>query len=300
MNFLSTVRDRLKQLDVLDKRMKKMQEALGRIESRQLQLMPKACFSSNEFQVYSQWGEDGLIQFLVNNIELPRKVFVEFGVENYTESNTRFLLINNGWSGLVIDGSRENIEFLKNDDIYWRYNIKAECAFITKDNINQILENNGIQGEIGILSVDIDGNDYWVWDAIDSIDPAIVIVEYNARFGTGLAVTVPYDPDFIRAKAHYSMIYYGASLRAMCFLGRQKGYAFVGCNSAGNNAFFVRRDLMKSPLMELTVEEGFIGNQFRESRDKNGNLAFLTMEEEAMILKELPVIDVEQQKRIED
>src|SRR5690606_10773581 len=202
MNFLSIVRDRLKQLDVLDKRMKKMQEALGRIESRQLQLMPKACFSSNEFQVYSQWGEDGLIQFLVNNIELPRKVFVEFGVENYTESNTRFLLINNGWSGLVIDGSRENIEFLKNDDIYWRYNIKAECAFITKDNINQILENNGIQGEIGILSVDIDGNDYWVWDAIDSIDPAIVIVEYNARFGTGLAVTVPYDPDFIRAKAH--------------------------------------------------------------------------------------------------
>ncbi|MFM6253830.1 MAG: hypothetical protein ACKPEQ_32600, partial [Dolichospermum sp.] len=84
--------------------------------------------------------------------------------------------------------------------------------------------------------MDIDGNDYWVWQAIDCINPAIVISEYNFRFGANKAVTVPYDASFVRSKAHYSNIYYGASLKALCILADKKGYAFVGCNSAGNNA----------------------------------------------------------------
>src|SRR5438093_10377535 len=75
--------------------------------------------SDVEFQVYSQFGDDGVIQWLIHQIEIPCKTFIEFGVENYTESNTRFLLVNNNWQGLVIDGSQENINFIKNDRIYY-------------------------------------------------------------------------------------------------------------------------------------------------------------------------------------
>ena len=115
-----------------------------------------------EFQVFSQRGEDGILQYIINKIEIPNRIFVEFGVENYTESNTRFLLMNNNWSGLVIDGSKANIDFIKNDFIYWKYDITAVESFIDKDNINSLIKNYTSVKDIGLLSVDIDGNDYWV------------------------------------------------------------------------------------------------------------------------------------------
>jgi hypothetical protein len=230
---------------------------------------------------------------LLRYVKIQRKIFVEFGVENYTESNTRFLLVNNNWSGLVIDGSAENVNYLKKDPIYWRHNLKAVQAFIDKDNINGVLFDNGISGDIGILSIDIDGNDYWVWQAIDVVNPAIVIIEYNSRFGKDKAVTIPYDPAFVRSKAHYSMLYAGASLKALYNLGKSKGYLFVGCNSAGNNAFFVRQDLKHSCIKELTLEEGYIASQFRESRDEKGNLTYLSAEKVEQILFSLPLVDVD-------
>ncbi|OBQ39649.1 MAG: NADH dehydrogenase [Aphanizomenon flos-aquae WA102] len=271
----------------------KLQESIGRLELRQLEYVDETEIHLNEFRAFSQWGEDGIIQFLIRKIPIDRKIFVEFGVQNYTESNTRFLLINNNWSGLVIDGGLEEIAYIKNDPIYWQYNLKAVNSFITKDNINQILSDNGIQGEIGLLSVDIDGNDYWVWQAIDCVNPAIVVSEYNFRFGANKAVTVPYDASFVRTKAHYSNIYYGASLKALCILADRKGYAFVGCNSAGNNAFFVRKDLKPDSLKELTPEEGYVAAQFRESRDEKGNFLYLSLEEEQKILSSLPLVEIE-------
>ncbi|MFM6910727.1 MAG: hypothetical protein ACKPKT_25530, partial [Dolichospermum sp.] len=99
----------------------KLQETLGRIEARQLETLNSKSIRDNEFRAFSQWGEDGIIQFLIRNVPINRKIFVEFGVQNYTESNTRFLLINNNWSGLVIDGGSEEISYIKNDPIYWQY-----------------------------------------------------------------------------------------------------------------------------------------------------------------------------------
>ena len=270
----------------------KMQQALGRIENRQVQHVEVAQMAAAEFQVFSQWGEDGILQHLLRHVPISRKTFVEFGVEDYTESNTRFLLVNDNWSGLVLDGSDSNIEYIKKDEIYWRHNLKAEQAFITRENINEILRHNGMTGEIGLLSVDIDGNDYWVWQAIDAIVPAIVIVEYNFRFGPERAITIPYKADFVRSSAHHSNIYYGASLAALCLLGRSKGYAFVGCNTAGNNAFFVRRELKPEAMPELTSQQGYVGAKFRESRDENGRLSFLTEQQESAILEQLPLVEV--------
>ena len=272
----------------------RMQEALGRIEARQLAALAAQELSANEFQVHSQWGEDGILQHLLRQVPVARKVFVEFGVEDYTEANTRFLLTQNGWSGLVLDGGAANIAAIKKDPIYWRHNLKAAAAFITRENINALLRDNGVSGEIGLLSIDVDGNDYWIWEAIDAVQPALVVVEYNARFGGERAVTVPYDAAFVRSTAHHSMIYYGASLAALVALGRRKGYAFVGANTAGNNAFFVRRELRPDALREVTAAEGFVPCQFRETRDERGRLAFLSAAEEAALLARLPLVEVPQ------
>ena len=290
--FVSALKNFTNRLRSIEERCKKIQDALGRIEGRQLNDLPAANFKEAEFRVFSQWGEDGLLQHLLRHIPVPSKIFIEFGVENYTESNTRFLLLNNNWAGLVIDGSSRNVDFIKSDDIYWRYNLKAEHAFVTSETINDLIHRNGIGGEIGLLSIDIDGNDYWVWEAIDVVSPSVVVIEYNARFGPERSVTVPYDAGFIRSRAHYSNIYYGASLTALYLLGKRKGYSFVGCNTAGNNAFFVKSDLWPIGLSELTPAEGFVRSQFRESRDANGALAFLTEAQEAAILDELPLVEV--------
>ncbi len=281
------------ELSLIKQTLSRLQEGVGRIEERQLGKVTENNLNSQEFRVFSQWGEDGIIQFLIHHVKITRNIFVEFGVQNYTESNTRFLLINDNWAGLVIDGAKDNVDYIKQGSIYWQYNLKAVNAFITRDNINTLIKENGINGDIGLLSVDIDGNDYWVWEAIDVINPSIVITEYNHRFGMEKAVTVPYDAGFIREKAHYSMIYYGASLRALVNLGSRKGYAFVGCNTAGNNAFFVRRDLLPDNLRELSVEEGFVAGKFRESRDEDGKLLFLSSENEAQLLANLLLVEVE-------
>ncbi|MHB8354321.1 MAG: hypothetical protein ACYDCF_07815 [Burkholderiales bacterium] len=276
----------------IEQRCNRMQEALGRIEARQLSDLKPDQIRAAEFTVFSQWGEDGILQHLLRHVPISKKVFVEFGVENYTEANTRFLLVKDNWTGLVMDGSRQNIDYIRQDDISWRFNLKAEQAFITRENINELIRCNGINGEIGVLSIDIDGNDYWVWEAIDVVTPSVVVVEYNHRFGSERAVTIPYSADFQRTKAHHSNIYFGASLAALCTLGRRKGYAFVGCNMAGVNAFFVRRDLKPDPIPELTPAEGFVGGKFRESRDDKGRLTFLDEAQEAAILEKLPLVEI--------
>ena len=250
-----------------------------------------------EFKVFSQFGDDGIIQYLIHNVDIPCKSFIEFGVENYMESNTRFLLMNDNWRGLIIDGSKEAVDYIRNDEIYWRHDLTAVNHFITRDNINTIFSENGFSEEIGILSIDIDGNDYWIWDSIVMVDPVIVIVEYNSVFGAGRAVTVPYVDDFQRTKAHYSNLYWGCSLKALCLLSSKKEYAFVGCNSSGNNAYFVRKDRM-SNLRSLTAEDGFVESRLRESRDAYGRLTFAAGPERLTIIEGMPVIDVENDKQI--
>jgi hypothetical protein len=274
-----------------------IQQALGRIESRQNNCLDSKNINDYEFKVSSQWGEDGIIQYLLNNIEIKNKIFFEFGVENYTESNTRFLLQNNSWKGLVIDGSEENISYIKNDPIYWKNNLKVECAFITTDNINQLITKNGIHDDIGILSIDIDGNDYWVWDAIDCASPSIVICEYNSHFGDTHKVSVPYDDSFVREKKHFSNIYYGASIAALDFLAKKKGYSLVGSNMAGNNVFFVRNDLMKN-LKIMSPREAYKISQFREARDENGNLTYNNIKHNLKLISDLEIINVETQEHI--
>ena len=258
----------------------------------------KTDLHDTEFKVFSQWGDDGIIQYLINKIQIDTEVFIEFGTEDYLESNTRFLLINNNWSGLVMDGAIENIEFIKQDYIYWKYELLAKHAFVTEDNINELIITSGLAGNIGLLNIDIDGNDYWVWKALDCVEPDIVIIEYNNVFGIERAITVPYDPNFVRGQAHFSGLFAGASLLALCDLAETKGYYFIGSNSAGNNAYFVRKH-KADKLKILNPKEGYVKSKFRESRDKYGNLDFITREEQLKRLKGLEVFNT-RTKKIEE
>jgi hypothetical protein len=245
--------------------------------------------SEVEFQVFSQWGDDGIIQYLISHLDISNKTFIEFGVENYIESNTRFLLINNNWKGYVLDGSSENIKYIKNDlDISWAYELHAECSFIDCDNINALIKKSGFDNEVGLLSVDIDGNDYWVWKAINCISPVIVIVEYNSIFGKNTQWTIPYDPNFIRKNKHSSGLYFGASLKAFVELGKEKGYNFIGCNSKGNNAYFIRNDKC-GEFKTKTIDEGYVLSTFREA---NINGEWISGEDRIQQIKQMDIFDL--------
>ncbi|SEV92709.1 hypothetical protein SAMN05428988_0517 [Chitinophaga sp. YR573] len=244
-----------------------------------------------EFKVFSQAGDDGIIQYLINKVHIQDKTFIEFGVENYIESNTRFLLKHDNWCGLIIDGSKKATDFIKTDDIYYQHELKVVTSFITAENINELISSQGISGEIGLLSIDIDGNDYWIWKAIDVVQPVIVVIEYNSVLGAERAITVPYKKDFVREQAHHSNLYFGASIQSLCMLGDEKGYAFVGSNSIGNNAYFVKKDRLGS-LKALSAAEGYVLSRFRESRDKKGNLTHLTGPARYECIKGLPVYNV--------
>ena len=246
-----------------------------------------------EFKVFSQWGEDGIIQYLSKSIELTHKTFIEFGVECFTEANCRFLLMKDNWSGYVIDASPSNIAKLKNSYFYWKYQIHAVDAFITKDNINNLLAKSCFDEDLGILSMDIDGNDYFILEAIHAVRPRIIICEYNAIFGSTRKICVPYEPDFSRAKKHHSNLYFGASLSAMTFLANKKGYSLVGTNSNGCNAFFVRDDLLNEKVKARTAEQAFSPSKFRESRDEQGNLSYRAGEHRLQEIRGLAVLNVE-------
>lgn len=250
---------------------------------------------NKEFRVYSQFGDDGIIQYLINYLQLNNgggKNFIEFGVGDFFESNSHFLLVNNGWNGYVMDGSIDNIKRIVRSSIYWRYNINAKQAFIDMTNINSLLFESGFK-KADVFHLDLDGNDYWILDAIDLklFDPEILILEYNAIFGAIKAFAIPYDAKFYRMNAHYSGKYFGASLQALNDLAARKGFYFIGCNSAGNNAYFLAAR-HQSTIPRVSVESGFQGARFRESRNINGELSYLDPSLEPDLLKGLNVCDV--------
>jgi len=267
--------------------------AIGSMLSKQQLLMNSANINDFEFKIFSQFGEDGIIQYLIKNVVIDNKIFIEFGVENYLESNTRFLMMNNNWSGFVMDGSEKAMESLKKRNWYWKYNLTGKSVFIDKENINELLVSTGYSN-IGLLSIDIDGNDYHIFNEINltKINPSIIILEYNSLFGKDRFITVPYDKDFIRTKAHYSNLFFGASLPALNYVASKKGYSLVGCNITGSNAFFVRNDLITKQVHVLSIHEAYKEDQTRQSRDKNYSLSYLAGPKRIELIKGLEVINV--------
>lgn len=251
-----------------------------------------------EFKVFSQWGDDGITDWIFSILKPNDPFFIEFGVQTYQESNTRFLLQHRNWSGLVIDGNLDYINFIKSDDIYWKHSLTAINSFITKENINSLLSENSPKNDVDLLSIDIDGNDYWVFNELMSISPKVIICEFNGLFGADKSVTVPYEPNFVRSAAHHSNLYFGCSIMAIINLAKTKGYDFVGTNSNGNNAYFTRKDVSADILSKLNDEPKIYLPKFRESRDANGNLSYLDKLSALSEIAELELVDLDTEESL--
>tara|TARA_Y100000590_G_scaffold19021_1_gene22538 strand:+ start:5432 stop:6355 length:924 start_codon:yes stop_codon:yes gene_type:complete len=252
--------------------------------------------SEVEFQVYSQWGEDGIIDWLVNKSPDIPKSFLEIGTENYKESNTRFLLVNKNWDGFIIEADKSSVKDIKSQRIYWKHNLTVENKFISQNNINTIIKKNNIPRKLGLLSLDIDGVDYWILKKLSVLEPSIIICEYNSLFGQKKAITVPYKNNYIRSNEHFSNLFYGASIRAFIDLLKKRNYFFIGTNSAGNNAFFVKQNIWKK-VNKLITDKKIFDSKFRESRNSNGKLTFLNKKKSLQLIKNKIVIDLKNNKK---
>lgn len=220
----------------------------------------KAKLKMAEAKIYSQFGEDGILLSIFSKINSKAHSFVEIGISNGVESNAANFAINLEWGGLFIDSSIDSINEARNYFINQKLldssKLKLVATLVTPRNINTLLKTNRVGREIDLLSIDIDGNDYWVWKALKSTHPRVVIIEYNASYGLR-SVSSVYSKHFDRYKKHPSGLYHGASLTALTKLAHSKGYILAGCESHGANAIFVRKDVAIKKIDEMKPSEAF-------------------------------------------
>ena len=265
--------------------------ALGTLMARQIAGSAQSC-NDAEFRSFSQFGEDGIIEYLVQRCDISPGTFVEIGVETYAEANTRFLAEHRLWQGLVVDQNPHLPHDLARTKLNWRSQVRAVSAFVTRENARQIVETFVGTSGLGLLSVDIDGVDYWVLERLVALEPALVIVEYNSLFGDTAPVSIPYDARFDRRRPEYHNIYYGAGLAAFDHLLGSQGYALVACTAAGNNAFFVRSDRL-GDVPACAVADAYRPRRFVEHRAVDGTLTGTTdTRRQLQDIQGLPLIDV--------
>lgn len=238
-----------------------------------------------EYSLLSQNGEDGILRFLFSEIGFGSRYFVEFGFGAH-QCNSLRLILHENFKGLLMDGSSENCEFFRIAAAKRGISgVEAFCTFLTRENLEQTIAEHGVPAEIDFLSLDVDGNDYWFYEALERPSPRVVCIEYNAGIGPSLSWTVPYDPGFERFAKHPSGFFHGASLRALEKLGRRKGYRLVGCDSTGTNAFFLRNDVEAPRIPTLTAEAAYhphgnwLGRGFSQA-------------EQLQIMKAMPYVEV--------
>ena len=231
------------------------QESLVTKHQRDLEDKSLPELKETGFKLFSQFEEDGLLLYIFSLIGMTNRTFIEFGGDDGINSNSANLYYNHDFDGLFIDGNEQALArgryfFKRHANKRMKQPIFKQ-AFITAENINHLIKESGFEGEIGLLSIDIDGNDYWVWKAINIVNPQVVIIETHNEFGMN-DIIVPYDPDYFYPGKHPT--YHGASPVAMTKLSNKKGYRLVGANELGFNLIYVRNDLVASTLPEVTVE----------------------------------------------
>lgn len=239
--------------------------------------------SDSGFSAYSQTDEDGILLYLFARLGVENRLAVEICAGNGIECNTANLILNHGWHALLVDGNAANIErglaFYSRAHQTHIYPPMLVHEWIARDNVNNVVRSHGFEGPIDLLSLDLDGVDYWIWEALTVVEPRVVVVEYQDILGPERSWTVPYSDRF--SAADYSMTgdmpdFAGASLRAFVTLGRKKGYRLVGNNRYGFNAFFVRDGLGVDIIPEITIESCFTHPKVKDGmRDRFPKVAHL-------------------------
>lgn len=238
-----------------------------------------------EYSVFSQNGEDGILRYIYSEIGFKSKVFLEFGFGT-TENNSLRLMLKEGFGGVFIDGSDQTVDsFNKSAKTLNINNVQAISRFLTLKNLKSVILDSGLPNEIDLLSIDVDGNDFWFWKDITYLSPRVVIVEYNASLGPDVSLSTIYDDSFLRHEKHDSGMYCSASLTAFTKLAKEKGYSLITCDSAGVNAFFVRNDCLTENLKVSTPEEAFYPHKNRINRG-------LSLEDQFNTIKDMPYIEI--------
>jgi hypothetical protein len=243
------------QLDTLDAARRLSQHTL--VQQYQLLMklnLPLPKFADTGFRVYSQSDEDGLLLFVFSLIGMTNRFCVDIAAGVPDGANSANLIRNWGFAGFLFEANedkvRESIAFYDGPETNI-YPPKIKTAMVTAENVNDLLTSAGVEGEIDLFSLDIDGIDYWVWKNLGVISPRVIICEFTSYWGADKAITIPYDPNFTRPHVNY----FGASLGAFVKLAKQKGYRLVGLNRYGYNAIFVREGLGEDVLPEVTAAE---------------------------------------------
>lgn len=276
---------------------KYMLQSYGTISQLQLKFMyedlcrsgkPLPKLGETGFKVFSQADEDGILLYIFSIIGTESKKVVEICAGNGIECNAANLIINHGWLGLLVDGNGELVvqgrNFYETNRQTYIYPPTFVHAWVTQDNINTIIRENGFAGEIDLLSIDMDGMDYWIWQVLDAVQPRVVVLEYQDIIGPEKALTVSYKDDF--NVDEYSINrdapnFCGASLPAFIKLARKKGYRLVGCNRYGYNAFFISNSIGEKEIPEIQAKECF--KHPRVLRD---------MKERFPLVKDFPWVEV--------
>ena len=251
-----------------------------------------------EVKIFSQNGEDGIIDYLANKLKLNEKNFVEIGVGNYRESNTRFLYNKYHPKGLIVDYIDDMEKKVKPFVNLWKGDLRICNKQINSENIIDTLDQN-CDYEIDIFSIDIDSIDYWIIEKLNNNISKIFVAEYNPVFGSELEVTVPNISGFERSKYHYSNLCYGMSLRALINLMDKKGYYFVGTNLQKINAFFISKNFKKEEFFQNIKIQGldnYVNSNIRDSRDKNYNLSYLSGGQKFKEIEECKVVNLKENK----
>lgn len=240
------------------------------------------------FKAYSETDEDGILLYIFAVIGTTNRLSLELCAGDGIESNSANLIINHGWHALLVDGNERQVargrSFFEQNPRTAVFPPLFVHQWVTRGNVNDFVRARGFEGEIDLFSLDMDGIDYWIWDALEVVRPRVVVVEYQDIIGPQRALTVPYRDDFdaygyptTRGMPNFC----GASLPAFCKLAARRGYRLVGCNRYGYNAFFVRNGLGDREIPEVPVEACFTHPKVRWG-----------MEERFPLVKDMPWVEV--------
>ena len=251
--------------------------------------------SDVDYKIFSQNGEDGILDYLLYQLKIEKPKYIEIGVGDYTESNTRFIFERCSPKGVIVDCLENLEEKIKKNFSLWKSELKIVNDFVNPNNIIKIMREADTLNNLDIFSLDIDGIDYWILKELPKDFSKIAIVEFNPIFGKNLKVSVPNITNFDRKKYHYSNLCFGMSLQAAIEIMNEKNFYFVGTNLLRNNAFFISKNYKKEKYFENLVInniENSTDANFTESRDIKGNLNFLNYQKRVKEILECEVIDL--------
>jgi hypothetical protein len=256
----------------------------------------------SEFQVFSQFGEDGIIDYLLEIVNISKPRILEIGAGDFSECNSRFALHKRLGSAYLVDMKQELRKGVESSGLSWKTTIQTEIEKIEVSNV-AALQNRALNfmSDIDLISIDIDGIDYWVARELDWNNVKIAVVEYNPVFGHRRAVSVPLHGFTSRFDQHFSGLYFGASLKAWINLMEESGLIFIGSNRVGNNAFFIRREFCKTIPFDLPNIQDlsrFVDWRVRDSRSEDGKLTYLNTEEIQNILRGMELVDTVSMERV--